>query len=142
METVQKVMALMTDCLHGSQDGALVVDGIVRKFGFSSEKVAARSDEIREILDDMPEQFHAAHGGGWSFLNLCIDKNGRQWTGEHRAMEALVALGIAAGMASYVLPREMWHVMPGGMPYVVFDTVAQAHERSQTAQRVGKGALS
>jgi len=28
-------------------------------------------------------------------------------------------LGIASGKLSYLMPREMWKVLPGGMPYLV-----------------------
>jgi len=31
----------------------------------------------------------------------------------------IFCLGIAAGKASYVFPREAWSALPGGVPYVV-----------------------
>lgn len=121
MNKAIKVHELMKDSLNGSAEGALVVDGIAGKYGFDSSKIALHKDEIRALLDDMPDDFHAAKGGGMSFLNLCVDKSGEQWA-EHSTMDALVALGIAAGMARYPLPRELWSIFPGGMPYVTFDT--------------------
>jgi hypothetical protein len=36
-------------------------------------------------------------------------------------MEALVALGVGLGMAQFQMPREMWSVLPGGVPYVLLD---------------------
>lgn len=117
----EKVHALVEACLNGKEEGALIIEGVIRKFGFSPEKIAAHKEEIRALLDDMPDEFHMGKGDGWSFLNLCNDKHGEQWA-EHPTMEALVALGEAAGMAKYLMPREMWQVLPGGMPYVGFDT--------------------
>jgi len=124
MEIAKEVSRIMLDSLNGQEEGALVVSGLVRKFGFSPEKISEHKETIRALLNEMPKEFHKETGGGMSFLNLCMDKNGDQW-GEHRNMEELIALGIAAGMASYTLPREMWDVLPGAVPYVTFDTAAE-----------------
>ena len=43
-------------------------------------------------------------------------------------MEALITLGIAAGLVNFLLPREMWKMMPGGMPYLF---VKDTYENSQ-----------
>lgn len=123
MNIAEQVDSIIKDCLNGQNDGALVVDGIVRKFGFSKEKIESHKEDIRVLLNEMPKEFHKDTGGGMSFLQLCVDKTGQQW-GEHPSMEALVALGIAARMASYPLPRDMWSMLPGGVPYVTFDTTA------------------
>ena len=122
-DKAEKVHELVMACLNGKEEGALVVDGVVRKFGFAPEKIAAHKEEIRALLDDMPDEFQAGKGGGMTFLNLCMDRHGEQWA-EHGTMEELVALGIAAGMASYPMPRDMWSVLPGSMPYVSFNTAA------------------
>lgn len=119
-----KVKVLMEKCLIPHLDGAegaVVVEGIRHKFAFAPEKIQTHRAEIKALLDEMPEEFHLSGGGGWSFLNLCMDKHGEQW-GEHHTMESLIALGQAAGMAHYQLPRDMWEALPGGMPYVAFDT--------------------
>lgn len=123
-DKAEKVRELVEACLNGKEEGAVLVDGVVRKFGFSPEKIAEHKEEIRALLDDMPDEFQMGKGGGWSFLNLCNDRSGEQWTGLHQTMEELVALGQAAGMAKYLMPRDMWAVLPGGMPYVGFDTRA------------------
>jgi hypothetical protein len=123
MNRSAKVEELIKDCLNGSEDGAILVNGIVRNFGFSPEKIASHKREIRELLNEMPLQFHKATGGGWSFLNLCMDKDGEQW-GEQSDCESLIVLGIAAKLASYVMPRDMWSILPGGVPYIVFDTTS------------------
>ena len=120
----EKVREIVADSLNGKEEGALLVEGIVRTFGFSPEKIAAHKEEIRALLADMPDEFHAGKGGGMSFLNLCNDRHGEQWADMHQTMEELVALGVAAGMASYPLPRDMWKALPGGVPYVAFNTQA------------------
>ena len=33
-----------------------------------------------EFLNQLPDSFKAEGGGGMSFINMCIDKNGKQWT--------------------------------------------------------------
>lgn len=115
------VEAVFLDCLF--RDGephpkAVVVDGIRNRFGFNPERIKKHADEINRFLDDLPEQFQDNRGGGWSFLQACMTKDGNQW-GEHVHIEQLFALGQGIGKVQYCLPREMWQVCPGGMPYVV-----------------------
>lgn len=101
-----------------STDNAVRVEGIVHSFGYHPERLESHREEIRAMLKELPEQFQETGGGGWSFLQLCVDKNGRQW-GEHLYMEALICLAMGLGMAKCQMPREIWPVLPGGMPYYV-----------------------
>ena len=128
--TAERVTATIKSCLYDSDqlptdgtapDGAILVAGITRKFGFDPGKVAQSTPVIAEILNELPEAFRADVGGGWSFLQACEDKHGDQW-GEHRNMEELFVLGIAADLAEFLLPREMWGVLPGGVPYIAVKT--------------------
>lgn len=125
MEIANEVHRLVNMCLNGTADGALVVDGIMRKFGFSAAKVAENREAIRTLLDELPAEFHKSGGGGMSFLNMPMDKHGNQW-GEQSTAEALYALGSAAGMAKFCLPRAFWSSLPGGVPYIVVDTTAKS----------------
>lgn len=91
------------------------VDGIVAIYGFNSNKILKHKEEISSMLDEMDITFKK----GWSFLNLCFDKDGNQWTGSHLTMEQLMCLGMAIGRVSYcTIDRDMWTVLPGGMPYI------------------------
>lgn len=94
---------------------ALIVEGILRNYAFHPERVAAAKPEIDAMLAELPDQFYRAKGGGWSFLNACMDRHGNQW-GEQPDMETLVCLGIAAGSATWLL-KEMSTALPGGVPY-------------------------
>jgi len=71
------------------------------------------------MLNQLPDDFKKSGGGGMSFLNICIDKEGNHWTDLHQTMDELVTMGIACQKAAFLMPREMWSVLPGGMPYVV-----------------------
>ncbi len=119
---VEQVDQIVLACLSGSEDEGVVVKGIMRDFAFDEDKIAEHKEQIKTILDQMPDEFHKRTGGGWSFLNLCMTKAGHQW-GEHSNMEALIVLAIAAGYGQFQMPRDMWSSLPGGMPYVVFDTL-------------------
>ncbi len=99
---------------------AIVGKGIVRSFGFHPERIQKNKDNIRSMLSELPTPFRKESGGGWSFLQACQKSDGTQW-GEHRDMEALFCLGEAAGFVKSCLPREMWEVMPGGVPYYMLD---------------------
>jgi len=109
----QRVEELFKECL--SENGR-VIQGVIADF---SMDVTGHEDEIGEMLEHLPDNFMASKGGGWSFLNACMDREDNQWTGLHYVMEQLFVLGIAAERAKWVLPRDMWEVLPGGMPYVV-----------------------
>lgn len=121
--TAENVNKVFLDCLF--QDGedtskAEIVEGIIAKFGFHPERLEANKTEIRDMLNELPDTFRDDKGGGWSFLNACMTSTGNQW-GEHQNIEQLLALGIATKQAKILMPREMWKLMPGGMPY--FQTI-------------------
>lgn len=113
--------AIFAACLLNDEEAALppelkptpiIIDGVIRQFGIHPERYKEYAAEIGAMLDQLDPTFH----DGWSFLNMPFDKNGEQW-GEQLNAEQLVVLGTALGRVSCVLPREMWSVLPGGMPY-------------------------
>lgn len=129
--TADRVEEIFCDCLFADEEvegqnleeieaRAVVAEGILNPFGFHPERLASHRDEVYEMLSELPDNYRASEGGGWSFLAACDDKHGNQWTGLHRTMDHLFALGIGLGLAKWLLPREMWARLPGGMPYVVF----------------------
>jgi len=102
-------------------EGAVLVSGIVTNVGFEPNRLNANKPKILELAKAIvTDSFLKGKGEGMSFLQLCEDREGNQW-GEHRNMEQLVLLCKGLGMADYCLPKEMWNVFPGGMPYVWFD---------------------
>lgn len=136
MENIaQRVRSIFSDCFFTEEEveaarkngqavpeGAVLAEGIQGKIGFHPVRLAGHKAEITAILDEMDPSFHKSSGGGMSFLSLCYDKDGVQWTGEHRTCDQLCCLAIAAGLGEYCLPREFWGALPGSMPYLVFDT--------------------
>jgi hypothetical protein len=114
-----KVEELFLNCLFKEDENVedydpIIVEGIMATFGLHPDRVRAASDEIKSWLQELPEEFQK----GWSFLNLCVTKDGQQWTGLHMICEQLMVLGMAIGKIKYCVPREMWSVLPGGMPYI------------------------
>jgi hypothetical protein len=99
-----------------SNTGDIEVEGLTKCI-FSREKIEPYQDEIFEMLKCLPDNFMQSKGGGWSFLNACQDNKGNQWTGSQRYMEQLFLLGMAIGKVNLLMPREMWKVLPGGVPY-------------------------
>ena len=123
--TPQNVDKLITSALYTEEEipadgkppeNAVIVEGMVRKFGFHPERLEKTRKDVQAMLGQLPDEFRE----GWSFLNMCNTKDGDLWTGDHAKMEALVALAIGLGIGSYPFPREMWPILPGGVPYVVF----------------------
>lgn len=126
VDIASEVQWLLYDSLADKidADGVIKVEAIVNSFAFDAAKIARNRVRIRGVLSVMHSNFHKHQGGGWSFLQLPMDADGIQW-GEQVDAERLTALAIAAGMGKFTLPRDMWNVLPGGMPYVVFDTRTQ-----------------
>lgn len=121
--TAENVESTFKSCLaeNHKADG-VVVDGVIIKAKFNTNAISEHKKDIQDMLTQLPNEFQYDGGGGWSFLNMCTDRHGNQWTGFHRTMDMLVCLGIAAGFVRFLLPREMWNIMPGGMPYLVITT--------------------
>lgn len=102
----------------GMPEGGVLAEGAMLKFGFHAGRLQENRETIRLLLAELSDDFRDSGGEGGSFLNACMDRHGRHW-GEHRNIDELLCLGIATGQASFVLPREVWRILPGGMPYFV-----------------------
>ncbi len=126
--TAERVEEIFKDCLYRNEeikdgkppDGTVVIEGIVSKYGLHPSRLETHRQEVRQMLDELPDEFKIGTGAGWSFLNMCVRKDGVHW-GEHPSMELLVCLGIGLGYVRYCLPREMWSALPGGVPYISVD---------------------
>lgn len=117
---VEKVRTIFLDCMWKTNENMtdlVKVEGIESKVMFSKQRLGEHKEEIVNMLNELPDEFKEGSGGGWTFLNACVDKHGNQWTGQHDIMEQLFLLGLAIGKVIYLLPRELWSVLPGGMPY-------------------------
>ena len=112
---------IVAQCLNGQAEGALMVEGLVSTYGFNPAALEEHRPMIQAMIDKLPETFFPETGGGWSFLQMAADRDGRQWASEHRTMEGLVVLAIGIGKAKYLLPREFWSTLPGGVPYIQFE---------------------
>ena len=117
-----RVEAVFADCLlreGETAEAGVAAAGVVHATLLHRGRLSGHSGEVRAMLGELPEQFHAGTGDGWSFLNACYDRHGEQWTGLHATMERLFQLGEGLGLVKSLLPRELWGVLPGGMPYYV-----------------------
>ena len=120
--TSENVERVFRECLSDEKEGDNVrlVEAVHAnvKMAMRLDKLKFYQEEIQGMLMQLPRKFRETDGGGWSFLNLCTREDGTQWTGSHATMEQLVCLGIGAGKMKYLLPRSMWNILPGGMPYL------------------------
>ncbi len=100
-------------------EGAIIAKGIVASVGFHPQRLEEKREVVSGFLSELPKEFSRGKGdGGWSFLYLCQDREGNPWTGDHAVAEQLLLLGLGLGLAGYCVPRDLWPVFPGGMPYV------------------------
>lgn len=102
---------------------------VMSNFLLSKRRLETMKPFIYDILLNLEGSFMKSQGGGMSFLNACMTKDGHQWTGMHAVMEFLFALGIGIGKVKHLLPQKIWHALPGGVPYfVVLDTDEEPSE--------------
>ena len=122
--TSQNVEKVFFNCLFKEGENTnnpVIANGIMAKVGFHEERLNNNSDNIISMLNKLPKDFQKDSGGGMSFLNACDDYNGNQWTSLHKIMEQLFMLGLALGKVKCLMPRDMWKMLPGGMPYYVIN---------------------
>lgn len=122
----KNVMNIFKDSLAGEvlidSGDVIVIDGICNSFAFNKDKIAEHKSAIIDMLGELPENFFSDKGGGWSFLQACQTVFDEQWTGMHLVMEHLFCLGMAIHTVKPLMPRPLWEVLPGGMPYYVIDS--------------------
>lgn len=98
----------------------IFVESVAAKVLFHPDRIAESKEQIRSILGDMDSKFMKQtpddNDSGYSFLAMPFDKDGVHWC-EQPTADLLVALGIACGFIEYLLPREAWPALPGGVPY-------------------------
>ena len=120
--TAESVCGVYDGCVCdscGDNDLCKKVEGVKLKTKFYKDRLEDNANDIADLCDQLPKDFRKnTGGGGWSFLNMCMRNDGIQWTGLHETMDKLLTLGIAIGKLSYLLPKDMWSILPGGMPYV------------------------
>ena len=74
--THQNVEDVFKDCLASTTEYTL--KGVCIEVAFNREKIAEHEQDIMQMLMQLPKEFHRPGGGGWTFLNMCIDKNGKR----------------------------------------------------------------
>jgi len=91
------------------------VEGIMKNFGLHPQRLEEQRELVTAMLAELPVEFK----DGWTFLNICANKNGELWTGEHSVCEQLIVMAIGLNLMDYCFPREMWAILPGGVPYLI-----------------------
>lgn len=117
MIDANEVTRVFMSCLFNDgepTDPHVLAEGPLGRFGLHPERLEAARGAVRGWLEQLAPVFSV--GGGGSFLHLSFDASGEQW-GEHKHAQELIVLAQALGLASCLLPRDVWSSLPGGMPY-------------------------
>lgn len=129
--TSENVQELFKKCVYYSEgtdneisednkpEDMVIVEGIVHNYALNKNSLEENKEDISSMLHQLPKEFMESTGGGYSFLAACNDSEGHQWTGMHLIMESLFVLGLGLEIVKCLLPRTMWQMLPGGMPYYV-----------------------
>lgn len=91
----------------------VVVEGLTGSFGLHAGRLQENKKAIVEWIAQLPSKIDE----GCSFLELCNDNQGNQWTSFQRTVEQLMVMGLAVGCVKCCTPRELWSILPGCVPY-------------------------
>jgi hypothetical protein len=120
----KNVSAVFAECLVRGHDADYIkIEGVKMGAAFNTQRLEQKKAEIVEMLECLPNEFRITGGGGWTFLNMCLDNEGNQWCDLHATMDELVCLGIGIGKLNFQLPRDMWSSLQGGMPFLVYKDI-------------------
>ena len=120
-----RVEAIFLECMYRAEelkDGKplegepVIVEGDTCTVELHPGRLTGYRKEVKEMLEGLPLEFRTT-SGGWTFQNACNDRNGVQWTDFHQHIDQLFQLGIGLGLARCSLSRELWPILPGGVPY-------------------------
>lgn len=119
--SAERVHEIWAECWAGEEsEGEIIeVDAIEATVRLKKGSLDQYKAEIAAMLDELPAEFRADGGGGWSFVQGAIDKHGRQWA-EQMTVLKLFVLGMATGKVTYFADnRELWKAFYAGVPYYV-----------------------
>jgi len=121
--TTENVKKILYGCFFNAGEDTtnhIKAQGVRGPLGFHPERLENHRSEIEQLLKQLPIEFMKSGGGGSSFLNACCRADGEQW-GEQSNVDELICLGVAIGRVHFLAPRNMWAILPGGMPYFFVD---------------------
>lgn len=122
IDTAENVESVFARCITSDPESD-IVNGVRINVRFNPDALASYHDDIISMLNELPDNFHVGSGGGWTFLNMCLDNTGEQWTGFHETCDKLLCLGIGIGAAQFTIKqRDLWRIFPGEMPYITINT--------------------
>lgn len=64
---------------HEDLARAVKVMGLTVNVDFHPDRLKQWEPTIVDLLSQLPETFHEETGGGYSFINACMDRNEHQW---------------------------------------------------------------
>ena len=93
------------------------VEGTLQNFAFNRSALEGFRSEIISMLNQLPDSFMDDGGMGISLMQMVATKDDELW-GEQYTADELFVLAKGLGLAKFTLPREMWQILPGAMPYI------------------------
>jgi hypothetical protein len=119
--SADRVRSIYAQCFRpeGSDSPRRVmVEGWLAKHTFAIAVLHKYREDIIRMLLSLPAGFRADVLEGGSVGLMIRRGDGTVWSAEMSDIEKLVALGIASGLMTFNAPRDKWHRLPGGLPYV------------------------
>lgn len=103
-------------------ENTIAVRGVMMNIGFDKAMIELHKQDIIDMILQLHENFmKTGTGKGWSFLNMNLNNDNRQWTDLHSTQDELVCMGMAIHKLFFLVERKLWGYLPHEMPYIVVD---------------------
>lgn len=96
---------------------AIKVQAVGLEAKFHKKRLEESRLEIYGMLLDLPMGFRDKYGG-MSASALRFTAEGKLWADNTRTCDMLLAMALGLELATFKTPRETWHLLPGGVPFV------------------------
>ena len=119
--TAQRVREVYEKCFRPEQSPPLThvaVDAWMFRHTFSIRMLQRAREDIIRMLLSLPAGFRVDEREGGSVANMISRNDNSVWSTDLTDVEKLIALGMGVGLVTFCAPREKWHKLPGGLPYV------------------------
>lgn len=125
MITSKRIGEIFLECIAKEGDNPdeyIHTESVVRSIRdttFHKGRLNNHQEEICALLAELACDFQMDEHASISFEFAKANRYGEFWTDKNTPVDQLFQLAIAVGKAHYLLPRDKWNLLPGGMPVYV-----------------------
>lgn len=109
-----------SECIfqHGNaNDDFIIVEGVFGNFIFNCQHLEEHRNLITSLIAELPCNPQIT----FTICDIRTNRQGFTWTNDLVVCDCLVAMAIGLNLMFYSLPKNMWHSLPRGLPYILLN---------------------